>query len=226
MSSSSSDAALTGAGPQRALSPRLGAALAASVALHLYGLALLEAMPRGMSWGELSMLEPGGRAKTLRAVLRPEAPAWTPPVAPALPQAAPKPAPSEPVPAPSGQPGGSAAAPTLSPLPPQRYFQTRELDVRPGILVRVEPEYPEAAARRFLSGRVIARLLIDESGAVERVAIVSADPPGYFEESATRAFMAARFTPGMKDGRAVRVQMLLEVTFDSPPPPRPAGVTS
>jgi len=224
VSSSSSDAALPGAGPQRALSPRLGAALAASVALHVYGLALLEAMPRGMSWGELSMLEPGGRARTLRAVLRPEAPAWTPPLAPALPRPAPTPTPAEP--APSGQPGGSAAAPTLSPLPPQRYFQTRELDVRPGILVRIEPEYPEAAARRFLSGRVIARLLIDESGAVERVAIVSAEPPGYFEESAVRAFMAARFTPGMKDGRAVRVQMLLEITFDSPPPPKPASVSS
>ena len=217
MSSFSSDASL----------PRAGFALAASIALHAYGLALLEAMPRGMSWGELSMLEPGGRTKTLRAVLRPEqqAAAWVPPVAPALPQPAAVPVPPEPLPAPPGQPGGSAAAPSFSPLPPHRYFQTRELDVRPGILVHVRPEYPEAAARRFLSGRVVARLLIDESGAVERVAIVSAEPPGYFEESATKAFMAARFSPGMKDGRAVRVQMLLEVTFDSPPAPKP-GVTS
>jgi hypothetical protein len=30
----------------------------------------------------------------------------------------------------------------------------------------------------------------------------------------------------MKGGRAVRVQMMLEITFDSPPPPKPAGVAS
>ncbi len=43
--------------------------------------------------------------------------------------------------------------------------------------------------------------------------------PGYFEAAAEKAFRAARFTPGMKHGRPVRVQMLIEVAFDSPPPP-------
>ena len=223
VNSSSNDAAIAVRGFLPALTPRLGAALAASLALHAYAISLLDALPPGMRQGDLAALEPGKRVRPLRVGLRAEAPAWIPPVAPALPPLA---VPEPPATA-AEQPGqGAAAAPVFSPLPVQRHYRTSELDVQPGILVRVEPEYPEAAARRFLSGRVVARLMIDETGAVERVAIVGAEPPGYFEESATRAFMAARFTPGMKGGRAVRVQLLLEITFEAPPPKLPPNVAS
>jgi protein TonB len=106
------------------------------------------------------------------------------------------------------------AAPAHSP-----YYPVRELDVRPGITRNIEPQYPEAAARRSLSGKVVIRLYIDEKGSVERVETLRADPPGVFEQSAERAFRAARFTPGMKAGRAVKVRMTIEVRYDSPPPP-------
>lgn len=86
-------------------------------------------------------------------------------------------------------------------------------------MTRVEPEYPESAARRFLAGKVVIRLFIDESGKVERVVTLSADPPGHFERPAEEAFRAARFSPGMKDGRAVKVQITLEVNFEHPPAP-------
>jgi TonB family protein len=102
-------------------------------------------------------------------------------------------------------------------LPIQRYYRTRELDVRPGIMTRVEPDYPEPAARRLVAGSVRIELYIDEAGRVERVQTLQADPPGYFEESTQRAFLAARFTPGMKDGRPVKVKIRLEVKFGSPP---------
>lgn len=104
-------------------------------------------------------------------------------------------------------------------VPASRYYRTSELDVRPGIMTHVEPLYPEAAARRFLSGKVVIQLDIDENGRVERAQAIRAEPPGYFEASAERAFRAARFTPGMKGGRAVKARMLLEVQFDSPSPP-------
>jgi hypothetical protein len=45
------------------------------------------------------------------------------------------------------------------------------------------------------------QLYLDESGQVERAIAVRADPGGYFEEAAEKAFLAARFTPGMKGGR-------------------------
>lgn len=101
-------------------------------------------------------------------------------------------------------------------IPGRRYYPTRELDVRPGIMTRTEPEYPESALRRSLSGKVVIRLYIDETGSVERVAIVRADPPGVFERSTARAFKQARFTPGLKEGRPVAVQMTLEVDFETP----------
>ena len=116
--------------------------------------------------------------------------------------------------APAAEPAGAPAS--------SRYYPTRELDVRPGIRTNVEPEYPEAAARRSLSGKVVIRLYIDEKGVVERVETLRADPAGYFERSAERAFRAARFTPGMKGKRPVKTQMTIEVDFDSPPPPAPA----
>lgn len=103
--------------------------------------------------------------------------------------------------------------------PATRYYRTSELEVRPGIMTHVEPRYPEAAARRFLSGKVVLQLDIDEKGRVERAQAIRAAPPGYFEASAERAFRAARFTPGLKDGRPVKVRMRLEVEFESPLPP-------
>jgi TonB family protein len=117
------------------------------------------------------------------------------------------------------------ARPAVRPAPgtilPARYYRLSELDERPQIMTRVNPAYPEAAARRFLGGRVVIRLDLDETGAVERVRAVKAQPAGYFESSAEQAFAVARFTPGVKDGKAVKVRMMLEVNFDSAPPPDP-----
>lgn len=108
-------------------------------------------------------------------------------------------------------------------LPQPRYYLTRELDVRPGIMTRTEPEFPEAAARRFLSGRVVVRLFIGDDGRVEKVDVVTAEPPGYFEEAAVSAFLSSRFSPGLKNGRPVNVQMTLEVIFDIADAPKLPG---
>lgn len=186
---------------------RVAAALAASAALHALLVAGLQ-QSVGPRWGGFSWEQ---FAAPIRAVLVTERAAPIPPEAePAARQAT----------APAGA-SGDAAARSLLPQP--HYFLTRELDVRPGIMTRTEPEYPEAAARRFLSGRVVVRLYIGEDGAVEKVDVVSAEPPGYFEEAAVRAFLASRFSPGMKHGRPVKVQMTLEVNFDSAEAPKPPG---
>ena len=94
-----------------------------------------------------------------------------------------------------------------------RYYRTSELDVVPGIMTRVVPEYPQLARS---SGKVVIRLFIDERGTVERVAVLRSEPKGYFDASAQRAFLAARFTPGMKSGRPVRTQMTLQVDYHYP----------
>lgn len=186
---------------------RVAAALAASAVLHALLVAGLQ-QSTGARWGGFSWER---FSAPLHAVLlaQPE-----PSAALAPPPAAPE----------AGRPGrGETGGGPPALLPAPHYYLTRELDVRPGIMTRTEPEYPEAAARRFLSGRVVVRLYIGEDGKVEKVDVVSAEPPGYFEDAAVRAFRAARFSPGMKDGRPVRVQMTLEVNFDSAEAPRPPG---
>jgi len=95
----------------------------------------------------------------------------------------------------------------------KHYYKTAELDVKPGIMVHVEPRYPLRAEHDGVAGRVIAQLFLREDGTVEQVSIVRAEPAGYFEYAVEQAFGAARFTPGMKGGQAVRVQMALEVSF-------------
>lgn len=117
------------------------------------------------------------------------------------------------------------AAAAETPRAPARptYYPTRELDVRPGIKTRVQPEYPEAATRRGLSGKVVLRLYINENGIVDRVETLRARPQGVFERSAERAFSAARFSPGIKNKHPVKTQMTIEVSFDSPTPAPGAG---
>jgi|GEM_PF-2444083 len=119
--------------------------------------------------------------------------------------------------------GASSPAPATikAPVPPavpdSRHYQSNELDVRPGIKVRVNPAYPERAARENVSGKAIVRLYIDANGSVERVEVERAAPAGYgFDESAASAFRTARFSPALKGGKRVRAQMRIEVSFDAP----------
>jgi protein TonB len=116
---------------------------------------------------------------------------------------------------------GPAPAQVSAPAPPavadSRHYPANELDVRPGIKVRVNPAYPARAARENVSGKAVLRLYIGADGAVERVEVERATPPGYgFEESAASAFSGARFSPAMKDGKRVRALMRIEVSFDAP----------
>lgn len=103
-----------------------------------------------------------------------------------------------------------------------RYYSSRDLDGKPAPVAQIWPEYPESAARRHLGGTVTIRLFIDERGTVESVEAVEAQPPGYFEQSVIRAFQGAHFTPGIRAGKPVKSQIVLRVSFDSPPPPLPA----
>lgn len=98
----------------------------------------------------------------------------------------------------------------------ERYYLASELDARPAPREPVEPVYPNDAFLCDIAGRVIVRLFITESGEVEKALVVHAEPAGYFEQAVEQAFRAARFTPAMKHGRAVKAQMVVEVRYDSP----------
>jgi periplasmic protein TonB len=108
------------------------------------------------------------------------------------------------------QPGTVAEA-GAQPAGP-RYWTTDRLDVRPQIKTHVMPEYP-AELPSGVNGRVVLELYISPQGTLDRVRVVRAEPPGRFEDSALKAFSAARFTPGLRKGKPVRSLLRVEVTY-------------
>lgn len=127
------------------------------------------------------------------------------------------PAPPEPVDAPSAAPEPSTFGPALE-LPhieDPEFYPARQLDVLPRPLDDVPLRYPETAADQDLSGRVVLLILIDELGMVVEASVISADPPGVFEEAALESFSSVMFSPAIRHGRAVKSRLPVEVNFDA-----------
>ena len=178
---------------------RLAGPLAVSLGLHLSVATALDALPWSVSGGQRERQPPGGQR--MQVALRGTP---TPPVVEA---AAPLPLPPAPY---------VAAPPGAAGEPPAHYFLARELDARPVALAPIEPAYPNDAYLRDVPGSVVVRLHINETGVVEKADILRATPPGYFEDAVQRAFLTARFSPGIRGGRPVRVQMTIEVRYEGP----------
>ena len=92
-------------------------------------------------------------------------------------------------------------------------FAPGELDRPPTLLRHVRPEYPPEARKKRTEGRVLVRLIVDSKGLPTQCAIHAAAPPGYFEAAALEAARKMHFSPGRKDGRAVRTVVLLPFDF-------------
>ena len=103
----------------------------------------------------------------------------------------------------------SLAKPALTPAP--AYHGAKGLDPPPRPLHEIDPVYPEAAELR--EGSVVLRLLISSSGDVDEVAVVRANPAGFFEQSALDAFGRAKFSPGYFMGIPVKSQIFIEVGY-------------
>lgn len=123
----------------------------------------------------------------------------------------------------NGEPHEPPAAPSLSaphiaafapPVADPTYYPARELDVYPALRMPLRFENPERAGRDRIGGKVLVALLLDETGAVDDVSVVTAEPPGYFEDAARAVLAAARFSPARKDGRAVKSRVLISVEYD------------
>ena len=105
-----------------------------------------------------------------------------------------------------------AATSTSSVLDPaQDYALGANLDPGPRSLDEIDPDYPDPVKLR--SGTVVLRLLISDTGHVDDVAVVRAEPLGVFEQAAIEAFSKARFSPGMAGGMPVKSQIRVEVEF-------------
>jgi TonB family protein len=102
---------------------------------------------------------------------------------------------------------------TLTEGPDLTYYAARQLDVYPTLSSPLDLRYTARAAAAAIAGRALVLLLIDDAGIVNDVALVEAEPAGYFEEEVRRAFGSARFTPAFKGGRAVRSRVLVHVNY-------------
>lgn len=91
------------------------------------------------------------------------------------------------------------------------YLMSARLDPGPQPIGDIEPVYPDSGHLR--EGTVVLRVLIDETGHVDNVAVIRATPEGAFEDAAMDAFTKALFSPGRVAGVPVKSQIVIEVRF-------------
>jgi bla regulator protein BlaR1 len=82
---------------------------------------------------------------------------------------------------------------------------------KPTILSPAMPVYPDSARSAGLEGEVIVEMIVDTDGKVESATILQGLP--IFREAARKAAMQMVFTPGVHDGRPVRVKVAQQVRF-------------
>ena len=112
---------------------------------------------------------------------------------------------------PPAVPANDAASTVLALPAAPDYLLGARLDPGPRPLDEIEPDYPDPENLR--EGVVVLRLLISDTGHVDNVAVVRAQPRGVFEQAALDAFSKARFSPGLAAGMPVKSQITVEVQF-------------
>jgi len=79
------------------------------------------------------------------------------------------------------------------------------------LIYRVDPVYPEIAIRARVSGTVVLTALIDESGNVAKLKVLSGHP--FFTEPALDAVGRWKYSPTLLNGEPVKVSATVTVVF-------------
>ena len=82
----------------------------------------------------------------------------------------------------------------------------------PELVYKVEPEYSEQARKAKFQGTVVLNLIVQKDGSVRDIKIVQSLGLG-LDEKAIEAVKQWRFRPGERQGQAVDVSAVIEVTF-------------
>lgn len=95
---------------------------------------------------------------------------------------------------------------------PGGFFKVGQGVAPPRVLNSPEPEFSEEARQAKYQGTMVISLVVDESGNVRDLRIVS--PLGLgLDEKAMNAVSSWKFRPGTKDGEPVPVEIAVEVSF-------------
>ncbi|MDY6903548.1 MAG: energy transducer TonB [Thermodesulfobacteriota bacterium] len=92
-------------------------------------------------------------------------------------------------------------------------FSETDLDAPLTVLVQAPPSYPLRARRLGIEGRVTVSFIVNESGHVENIQILSADPENVFENSVRQCVSQWRFKPATVDGTPVKVRRVMPIKF-------------
>jgi protein TonB len=80
-------------------------------------------------------------------------------------------------------------------------------------ITRIKPAYPPRAASRHIEGWVKIEFTVTPSGAVTSPSVVSASPPGIFDEAALNAIRQWKFKPRTVNGTAVTQRAVQTLKF-------------
>ncbi len=110
------------------------------------------------------------------------------------------PAPADPVPTddPVGPPPVDAPAPLD--------WAYHKVEVKPVLVRRVVPDYPELARQAGIEGMAVVEFVIDTSGAVTDVRVLKSSGNSLLDAAAVDAMAGSRFRPGYQLDRPVRVR--------------------
>ncbi|MEJ0004970.1 MAG: energy transducer TonB [Steroidobacteraceae bacterium] len=78
----------------------------------------------------------------------------------------------------------------------------------------VEPEFPELARTRAITGYVDVEFTVLSDGTVANVAVVKSQPSGVFEKSAMVAVRQWRYRPLIRDGVPIEEHARVRLNFD------------
>jgi TonB family protein len=100
----------------------------------------------------------------------------------------------------------------LLPAPAAPYFTTDRLTKQPLATSQPSLTVPRQTAR-YVSGRMMLRVWINELGGVDEVEVESSNLPETVYSLAVAAFRKLHFVPGEVDGRPVGVLMRIEIAY-------------
>jgi protein TonB len=100
------------------------------------------------------------------------------------------------------------------PPPPkvEEVYEFYAVEIKPQLIRRVEPLYPEVARKAGIEGQVFVKALVDTNGHVIRVEVLKSTNP-VFEQAAVEAAKQFLFKPGYQRDRPVKVWVAIPFKF-------------
>ena len=113
-----------------------------------------------------------------------------------------------------GSAGTSAMAPPTPPPPkPETPTRPKGPSRPPKVLNWTDPPYPEQARQQGVEGTVVLQLTVRADGSPSDVRVSRSSGHAALDEAAIAHVRRARFSPALKDGKAVPLPMTFRVKF-------------